>query len=158
MTSQPGQSCQVRYFYYINAPPLNVPNTHLQVSIRYADELEAEKKPITWARVDMQTAMEQRWNKATTLFSSSNRPFQFVFSGILDSTLARIAVDDITYDTDCVPSLVKPRTTTPIPPTTATSTGSSIPPDSSTFSPIGRKNTKSSSGNTICVCIDFLAH
>lgn len=154
MTSQNGQNCRMRLFYFINGEPLNISKSHLDIYIQYANKLQPESQPVSSLSINIQSDLQQRWLKAVVPVQSA-QPFQFVFRGYLGTNLSRIAVDDISYDLNCATSSVQPLTTTPRP-TAATNPGGVTgftdghPVTFTNMPTIGRQKDKSGSGIVGC--------
>jgi len=146
----PATNCRMRFFYYFNVnSSLSVSGTKLEVFIRYADKSERESAPIRSISLSSTSDdVTQRWIKSTADFVSI-RPFQFVFRAYLSTTQSRIALDDITFDPNCVSvaRLSQSTTTTVSSPviTEPTSFSSSTPSDSL----IGNQPKKTSSGTLV---------
>ena len=111
VTSRPGQQCRLRFFYFIHGEPVKVMFTDLRLYVWYASKLAPEKTPLTKISIGIREDMQQRWNKAVVPLSSTE-PFRVVFRGFIGTTASRIAIDDITFDSNCVASSVLPMTTT----------------------------------------------
>lgn len=122
MTSQNGNSCRMRFFYFINGEPVTITNTHLDIFIRFANKRTVEATSILNLKLNIRGDLQQRWNFAVVQFQSQAQPFQFVFRGALGTNLSRVAVDDISFDpSGCLASTVKPLgPTTPQPVTSKT--------------------------------------
>lgn len=150
MSSKIDSKCQLRFFYFINDEPFKIQFTQLSVSVWFANKLTPEAPEIGKYSLDINDEAQQKWNKALIGYTS-NEPFRFVFTGFLGSNAARIALDDISYDDNCVPSTVQPLT-----PTTTTKTPSTVTPNSdisTTHIPLKHLKPKSSGKGGIIAAV-----
>lgn len=112
-TSSSRKHCRMRFFFFINGAPENITQTTLKICIRYASKFTRSAIPIQSIKLDVKGDLQQRWIKSVVEYDSAEDPFQFVFVGHLGDSTARIAVDDVTYDTNCIPSQVARVTSAP---------------------------------------------
>ena len=152
-SSSSGDGCRMRFFYFINGEPVNISASQLLIYIRFAYKATKEATPLATLRLNINGDLQQRWNKAVVAFTSPTSPFQFVFSGHLGSSASRMAVYDISYDTNCVYSRVPPfadaTTTTTIAPS-STVKQTSVP-SSTPSSKVNREKPHTGSGNAFVV-------
>lgn len=112
--------CRLRFYLFINGPPATVSSSKLQIYVRYARKKTKEVVSLIDVHLNARGDLQQKWNAFVVQFNSAD-PFQFVFTGLLADNATAMAVDDITYSTNCLPSKVNRATTTVLPPVTVTS-------------------------------------
>ena len=111
LTTQTQNACRMRFFYFIHGESATINQVQLKIFIRKANKIIKDENPLKTISISPQTNGEQRWNKIVIEYQSTE-PFQFVFHGKLVQNISRVAIDDITYDSNCYPSNTKPLTTT----------------------------------------------
>lgn len=142
--------CRLRFYFFINGPPATVSSSKLQIFVRYARKKTKEAISLADLQLNAKEDLQQKWSSFVVQLNSAD-PFQFVFTGLLADNATAIAVDDITYNTNCLPSKVSRVTTTVLPPVTVSDQPSTV----TTQEPAKhyQKPSNSSKGLSFCIFI-----
>src|SRR5699024_11073414 len=132
---------------FIDGEPVKIMFTDLQVYVWLSSKLKPEPVALQKLSIGIREDMQQRWNKAVIGYTSTE-PFRFVFRGFIGTSAARIAVDDLSFDSNCVASSVQPLTTTTTAPSTTRPASSNGPDRNTSLNPtVNRKTGQASHGN-----------
>lgn len=151
MTTIPNQLCHLRFFYFINDDPVKAAFTELRIFVWHASKSTQSPTAIGKFDIGMKEDLQQRWNKGIVSFQSAE-PFRFVFRGFLGSKSARLSVDDITFNSNCILSTAKPfaNSTTLAPATQSVQTNPSLV---TTIRPFKNDNPKHDKGGIIAAIL-----